>query len=91
MKFYDKGFIKKFPTHTQVSIFSAGVAVLELKIYENQICKDTFACQDLKSFNKEFLNGSYNEDFLKTLFEKDDKIINFQDKKNNILIKITKD
>ncbi len=91
MKFYDKGFIKKFPSFTQVAIFSAGVAVLELKIYENQICKDTFACQDLKSFNKEFLSGSYSDNFLKTLFEQEQKNIRFEDKENRILIKINKD
>ncbi len=91
MKFYDKGFISNFNNYTEVQILSAGTSVLKLKIYENQICKDTFKCQSLKSFNKEFLHYSYEDKFLKELFEKDGKEIVHRDKKNKILIKIIKD
>jgi len=91
MKFYDKGFIRTYSNHTQVSIFSAGTAVLELKIYENRICKDTFECQTLKQFNQKHLNSSYEEQFIKNLFEKKGKTIFFEDKKNGITIKIIKD
>lgn len=68
LKFYDKGFIKIYPNHTHVTIFSAGTAVLELKIYENRICKDTFECQSFKAFNKAYLHASYEDDFIKKLF-----------------------
>lgn len=74
-----------------MQILSAGTSVLSLKIYENQICRDTFECQSLKSFNREFLDESYEDNFLKELFEKEDKEVTHRDKKNNILIKIKKD
>jgi len=91
MKFYDKGFINKYDKYTQVQIFSAGTIVLDMKIYENKICKSTFKCQDLKTFNKENLNESYDEAFLKNLFDKNQKEIIHKDRENNILIKIRRD
>ncbi len=91
MKFYDKGFINKYDKYTQVQIFSAGTIVLDMKIYENKICKSTFKCQDLKTFNKENLNESYDEAFLKNLFDKNQKEVIHKDKQNNILIKIRRD
>lgn len=91
MKFYDKGFIYKYDDYTQVQIFSAGTAVLDMKIYEDRVCKSTFKCQDLKTFNKENLDKSYDEMFLKNLFDKNEKEVVHRDKKNNILIKIRRD
>ncbi len=91
MKFYDKGFINKYDKYTQVQIFSAGTIVLDMKIYENKICKSTFKCQDLKTFNKENLNESYDEPFLKNLFDKNQKEVIHKDIENNILIKIRRD
>ena len=91
MKFYDKGFINKYDKYTQVQIFSAGTIVLDMKIYENKICKSTFKCQDLKTFNKENLNESYDEAFLKNLFDKNQKEVIHKDRQNNILIKIRRD
>lgn len=91
MKFYDKGFISKFSDYTEVQILSAGVSVLKLKIYEDKICKDTFQCQSSSSFNKEYLNKNYSDDFLKKLFDNDKKDITHRDKENKILIKIKKD
>ena len=91
MKFYDKGFIYKYQDYTSVQIFSAGTVILNLKMYEDRICKDTFACQDLKTFNKEFLHESYEEEFLRNLFEKNQQNIIHRDKKNKILIKIKRD
>ena len=91
MKFYDKGFIYKYDDYTQVQIFSAGTAVLDMKIYEDRVCQSTFKCQDLKTFNKENLDKSYDEMFLKNLFDKNEKEVVHRDKKNNILIKIRRD
>lgn len=91
MKFHDKGFIYKYKDYTQVQIFNFGVAILDMKIYENKICKSTFQCQDSKTFNKENLSSSYKSSFLKELFDKEDKEIIHKDSQNNILIKITKD
>ncbi len=91
MKFFDKGFISKYQDHTEVQILSAGTAVLKLKIYENQICRDTFECQSLESFNNEFLHPSYDKNFIKELFENNDKEISHRDRINKILIKIRKD
>ncbi len=64
---------------------------MELKIYENRICKDTFECQSLNDFNKKHLSASYKEQFIKTLFDKEDKTILFEDRSNNVVIKIIKD
>lgn len=91
LKFYDKGFISKYANFTRVEIFSAGVSVLRLDLYDNQVCKDSFKCQKSKNFNKEFLDSSYEDSFLKDLFERNKKSIIHKDRKNNILIKIKKD
>ena len=91
MKFHDKGFIFKYKDYTQVQIFSAGVAVLDMKIYEDKICKSTFKCQDLDSFNKENLGRNYDPKFLKNLFENPNKEIIHKDSSNGVLIKIIRD
>ena len=91
MKFYDKGFIYKYQDYIDVQIFSAGTVILNMKIYEDRICKDAFRCQTLKAFNKEFLHESYNDLFLKELFEKNQQNITHKDKEHKILIKIKKD
>lgn len=91
MKFYDKGFISKYEDYTQVQIFSAGTVVLNLKIYDNQICRDTFECQSLKAFNRQNLDKSYDDMFLKELFDKNEKEVIYRDKQKGILIKILRD
>ena len=91
MKFNDKGFIFKFKDYTQVQIFSAGVAVLDMKIYEDKICRTTFKCQNLETFNKENLSSTYPDNFLKELFERNQKEVIHRDKTNDILIKIIRD
>lgn len=91
MKFYDKGFITTFNNYTQVQIYSAGQTVLDLQLYDDRICRTTFECQSASSFNKEYLHSSYEANFLKKLFEKEDKNIVHRDKANRILIKIKKD
>ncbi|WP_228152074.1 hypothetical protein [Malaciobacter halophilus] len=90
MRFYDTGFINRYKDYTQVQIFTAGKSILNLKMYKNQICSDTFSCLDYKSFNKQYLNSSYENGFIKKLFEKDDKDIIFRDRQNSILIKVRK-
>ncbi len=91
MRFYDTGFITKYSDFTQVQIFTAGKSVLNLKFYEKQVCSDTFRCLDYKSFNKQYLNSSYDEKFIKEFFEKEDNTIDFKDIENRILIKIRKE
>ncbi|WP_428024320.1 hypothetical protein [Arcobacter sp.] len=91
MKFYDKGFIYKYDSYTQVQIYSAGKTVLDLKIYEDKVCQSMFECEDLKQFNKKYLHSSYKEDFLKSIFDNNNKETVFRDKEHNILIKIKKD
>ncbi len=91
MKFYDKGFITQFDNYTQVQIYSAGQTVLDLMLYDNRVCQSTFECENNQSFNKKFLHASYENAFLKKLFDQDEKTIIHRDKKNRILIKIKKD
>ena len=91
MKFYDKGFIYKYKDFTQVQIFSAGTAILDMKIYEDKVCRSTFKCQDLNTFNKENLSSTYEDSFLKDLFERNEKSVIHKDMENGILIKILKD
>ena len=91
MKFYDKGFISKFDNYTQVQIFSAGTSILNLKIYEDRVCQSSFECVTLEKFNRQNLNSSYPKNFIKELFDANDKKTVYKDKKNSILIKITKD
>lgn len=91
LKFYDKGFISKFANFTEVQILSAGTAVLKLKIYDDKICRDTFECQSFSVFNSEFLDSSYDDNFIKDLFESEQKETTFKDTEHKILIKIKKD
>ena len=91
MKFYDKGFISKYENYTQIQIYSAGKTVLDLKLYENRVCKSTFECEDAKNFNKKYLHSSYKGNFLKSIFDEDKKESVFRDTKNKILIKIKRD
>jgi hypothetical protein len=91
MKFYDKGFIFKYKEYTQVQIFNAGTAILDMKIYDDKICRSTFKCQDLKTFNKENLSSTYADNFLKELFERNEKEVSFKDKENGVFIKIIRD
>ena len=91
MKFYDKGFIYKFKEYTQVQIFSAGTAVLDMKIYEDKVCRTTFKCQDLVTFNKENLSSTYPDNFIKELFERNQKEVIHRDREHDILIKIIRD
>ncbi len=91
MKFYDKGFIFKYKEYTQVQIFNAGTAILDMKIYDDRVCRSTFKCQDLKTFNKENLASSYPDNFLKELFERNQKEVSFKDKENGVFIKIIRD
>lgn len=91
MKFYDKGFIYSFDAYTQVQIFNAGTAILDLKIYEDKICSSNFKCEKLEVFNSKNLHKSYEKDFIRELFNKKEQKIVHRDKKNKILIKIIKD
>lgn len=91
MKFYDKGFITHFSDYTQVQIYSTGQKVLDLTLYDNQVCQSTFECMSAKDFNKAYFHKSYAGNFLKELLEKSEKEVVFRDKKNGILIKIKKD
>jgi len=91
MKFYDKGFITQYDNYTQVQIFSAGTLVLNLEIYEDKICTGTFKCLSLKEFNAQNLDSSYENNFIKKLFDKNSKKTVFRDRNNGILIKIIKD
>lgn len=91
MKFYDKGFIYKYSDFTNVQIFSAGTAILDMKIYDDRICSSTFKCQDLKTFNTQNLHKSYKKSFIKDLFDKNQKEVIHRDRKNGILIKIRRD
>lgn len=90
-KFYDKGFIYEYDDYTQVQVFSAGTVILDMKIYEDQVCRSTFECQDLDVFNADFLHKSYEKSFLRDLFTKKEKNIVHRDKQNSILIKIKRD
>jgi len=62
-----------------------------VKIYDDKICQSTFKCQSLDTFNKENLSSNYPKNFLKELFQKDEKEIIYKDNENSILIKIIKD
>lgn len=86
MKFYDKGFIKKYDDHIHLEIFSVGQLVLDLKIYEDEVCRSTLECMDAKQFNGTYLSPLYKDDFLYKLFSKDK--ISFRDKPNGVLIKV---
>ena len=90
MRFYDKGFIQRYQDHIEIQIYNAGTSILTLNIYDDRICKDNFKCLSPKEFNKEFFDESYDDDFLKELFEQKKERVVFKDREKNILIKIIK-
>ena len=90
-EFYDKGFITYYDDHIVVEILNAGNSVLKLIIYDDKICRDTFMCLSSNEFNTKYINKDYKKDFLKQLFSKKDKVVKFKDKKNHIIIKISRD
>lgn len=89
MKFYDKGFITKYHNHIHLTIFNLGKVVLDLKVYENQICQGLFECISTQEFNKKYLHKDYEKKFLYEVLQQNN--IYFKDKKNKILIKATFD
>ena len=88
MKFYDTGFIYQYDDYTKVQIFNVGNILLDLDIYKDKICKGILQCVSSKKFNKKHFSSTYKDNFLKTIFDKKDKIVKFKDKKNQVLIKI---
>ena len=89
MKFYDKGFVNIYDDYVHLQVFNIGKIVLDLKIYEDKICRAIFECMDNKEFNNTYLSSSYDNNFMYKLFKKDK--VYFKDKENKILIKIMKD
>ena len=86
MKYHDKGFIYYYEDYIKLQLLNIGQVVLNLKIYQDKICKGTFECMSSKEFNEKYFHSSYNNDFLFNLFKQN--TIYFKDKKNNILIKV---
>ncbi len=86
MKFYDKGFIYKYDDFIHLQVFEVGQLVLDMKIYEKEICKSSIECISTKEFNKKYLHSSYKDEFLYNLFSKNN--IYHKDKQNGILIKV---
>ena len=86
MKFYDKGFITNYGRYIHLQIFNVGQVVLDLEIYKDEICQGTLQCISSKKFNSKYLDTSYSDDFLYTLFSK--KKVSYKDKEYKILIKV---
>lgn len=91
MKFYDRGFITQNSYSVKLQVYSAGVSILDLDVYEDRVCRSTFECEQLKIFNKKNLSSEYEDDFLYKLLSQNSNEINFKDKKNKITIRIIKD
>lgn len=91
MKFYDKGFINYYEDHIYLQILSAGTVVLDLKVYRDEVCKDTLRCMGSSEFNETFIHKSYEKHFLYDLLSQNQKEIVFRDRPNGILIKVLKD
>jgi hypothetical protein len=88
MKYNDHGFIFYYDDYIQLQLLNFGNLVLDLSIYKDKICTNKFQCIAAEKFNKKYINESYEQSFLYDLFR--NKNINYQDKKNHILIKAIK-
>ncbi len=88
MKFYDKGFVKRFNDYVNLQIYNSGQVALNINIFKNKICKGFLQCQSSKEFNRLYLSSSYDDDFLYKLFIS--KKVYFKDKPNGIFIKVKK-
>jgi len=88
MKFYDKGFVKKYDKYINLQIYNSGVVSLNLDIYKYKVCKGILQCMNSSEFNKIYLNNTYEDEFLYNLFSS--KNIYFKDKINGIFIKVKK-
>ena len=89
MKFYDKGFVTHYDDYIHLQILNLGKVVLDLEIYEDEICQGSLQCLSGKDFNAKYLNKNYKDNFMMNLFKKDK--VHFKDKENNIIIKVRKD
>jgi hypothetical protein len=78
--------VQYYDDFVRLQVFNAGIIIFDLKIYDDKICKNIFACFDSSEFNKKFLNENYDDDFLYKLFNK--KNVYYKNKKDKILIKI---
>tara|TARA_B110000046_G_C12998406_1_gene401077 strand:- start:25 stop:306 length:282 start_codon:yes stop_codon:yes gene_type:complete len=88
MKYNDNGFIFYYDDYIQLQLLNFGNLVLDLSIYKDKICTSTFECIDADEFNQKYIHESYKKSFLYDLFK--NMNIDYQDKKNNILIKALK-
>jgi len=89
IKFYDKGFINRYDDYIELNILNLGKSILNLKIYQNEVCQSTFKCMSSKEFNANYINQDYKDDFLYKLFLQ--KNIYFKDKQNGVFIKVKYD
>ncbi len=85
-KFNDQGFIEKYDDKVKLTILALGVTESEITIYKDKICKNSISCFDSDRFNEQFLDESYEKDFLYNLFNKED--IDFKDKEHRVFIKV---
>lgn len=78
--FYDVGIIKKYKNHTDLTIFNAGVALIEMNCYKNKVCINN-NCYSQESINRRFFSDdSFSElDFITLLEGKE--IFNGENKK----------
>ncbi|RXJ95522.1 hypothetical protein CRU94_07270 [Arcobacter sp. AHV-9/2010] len=91
MKFHDRGFIYKYKNYTKLQVFSLGNLIFDVDIYNDKICKGIFKCQDLETFNKEYLSEEYDNNFLKSLLDENKRTSYFKDDKNQITIRVIRD
>ncbi len=89
MKYYDKGFVTHYDDHIHLQVLNLGKAVLDLKIYKDEVCEGTLQCISAREFIAMYLYPDYKENIMFKLFKKNK--LHFKDKKNNILIKVKKD
>jgi hypothetical protein len=89
IKFYDKGFIKKYDDFIELNILNAGKSVLYLKIYKDKVCTSLLKCISSKDFNKQYFNTNLQDDFLYNIFSQNK--IYFKDKQRHTFIKVVYD
>ena len=65
LKFADVGYIRNTDKYVQLELFMAGKSIKKIDI-NNMICVDE-GCMSKSSFNKEYLNENYPDDFLQNL------------------------
>ncbi len=67
-KYADMGFIYENKEEIKAEVYSAGQALMTLKISRNDVCMSLFECMSKENFNKQILHHLYPQNIIDNIF-----------------------